>query len=172
MGESHYQWKEAPNINEWREITITLVREQMSGGSTKAFWTNIATAFLDRRPSLADKVDFWNSVAFYNYVQESAGDGARIAPEEGSWARSEDAFRQVMDHLRPQAIFALGYRLKNRLPVWSRKPGPVLDDAPQKESWIYSHQGGSCLIYAIRHPSSGFNGRSWHPHLMSALEKS
>ena len=165
LGESHYQWNRGRDIKEWREVTRTLVQEQLDGGYTKAFWTNIAFTFLNRAPSLDDKRAFWSSVAFYNYVQESAGGAARLAPKDESWQASEGAFSTVLHQLKPEFILVLGYRLWKRLPPMNRT------EAADGYGWAYRYDGGSAVVYGIRHPSSGFNARKWHDRVVTALKK-
>lgn len=171
LGESHYQWDCKRNINNWREVTQQLVQEQTDGKYTKAFWTKTAMTFLGHIPSLADKKSFWDSVSFYNYVQESAGNGPRIAPANGSWNSSIDAFKEVLEFLKPNFILVLGVRSWRRLPDLERVPGENVEGAPRKTTWCYPNSAGSSLAYGINHPSSGFNARKWHPHVKAAMKK-
>ena len=169
LGESHYQWDAEISIDGDPNLTIGLVNDQLSGEETKAFWTKIAIAFLNRKPSLEDKIDFWNAVAFYNYIQQSAGDGPRIAPPKASWKDSEEAFKEVVELLKPQFILILGMRLWYGLPDLTGDFGPILNDATQEKTWVYYHSQGRALAYYIKHPSTGFNGLDWHPHIMAAM---
>lgn len=170
LGESHYQWDSVGDINAWSSITPELVQEQIDGSYTKAFWTKIAITFLNHRPSREEKEVFWNSVAFYNYVQESAGDGPRQAPSESSWDLSVSAFETVIKDLSPNFMLVLGDRLMNRLPSLGRVPGTPISDAPRTTTWIYTLGNMPTFAYGIKHPSTGFNGRNWHPHVLAALE--
>ena len=138
LGESHYQWAAVGDINTWSTITPELVQEQIDGHYTKAFWTKIAITFLNQRPSRDEKEVFWHSVAFYNYVQESAGDGPRQAPSEGSWDLSVSAFQKVIEDLSPDFMLVLGDRLMSRLPSLGRVAGTPICDAPRTATWIYS----------------------------------
>ncbi len=63
LGEAHYEWDK--NIPLSPDLTIDCVREQTERVYTSKFWTNIAVAFLNKRPSLEEKKEFWNSVAFF-----------------------------------------------------------------------------------------------------------
>ena len=171
LGESHYQWNCDRDINTWREITQTLIQEQLDGAYTKAFWTKIAISFLGHKPNLREKNDFWHSVAFYNYVQESAGDGPRIAPNGTSWKSSEKAFFDVLTHLRPNFILALGDRLSGNLPSETRSEGVSVEGAPRTNTWQYRLTDSSqpIFLYSILHPSRGFNGRTWKPFIEKAM---
>lgn len=166
VGESHYG-NEAWN---YPEFTIDCVKEQVEGLGTKSFWTNIALTFLGRMPTPDDKLAFWNSVAFYNYVQTLVGPEARMRPKREMWPRSEDAFAQVLDELQPEFALLLGYALWDNAPDLDGRAGPEIAGAAQTGTWLYPlRSGGSCLAYGIRHPSSGFNGRQWHDPVRTAL---
>lgn len=170
LGESHYQWATAGDINTWPTITPTLIQHQIDGDYTKAFWTKIAITFLNHQPCIEEKGAFWHSVAFYNYVQESAGNGPRQAPSEKSWDLSVSAFQKVIEDLSPEFMLVLGDRLMGRLPSLGRIPGMPISGALRTTTWIYSLGNVPTFAYGIKHPSTGFNGRNWHPHVMTALE--
>lgn len=172
LGESHYQWSAVGDINNWSTITQKLVQEQIDGHYTKAFWTKIAKTFLNHLPSREEKEMFWHSVAFYNYVQESAGEGPRQAPSDESWDLSVNAFQTVIEDLSPNFMLVLGDRLMNRLPSLERVSGKPISNAQRTSTWIYSLGNVTTFAYGIKHPSTGFNGCYWHPHVMEALEYS
>jgi hypothetical protein len=171
LGESHYKWKGIADINQWRSITQTLVQEQCDGHYRKAFWTKTAKAFLGHCPTLEEKRTFWSSVAFYNYVQESAGDAPRIAPRMESWASSQEAFKEVLISLNPDFVLILGYRLAANLRVFLIERGEDILGAESVATYkIATGSGTRCIGYPIKHPSSGFDGGAWHPYIMKALE--
>lgn len=170
LGESHYQWDEDVSLTE--DLTIECILEQIEGGATKQFWTNIAITFLNKRPSLEDKEQFWHSVAFYNYVQANVGFGPRVRPTREMWANSQKAFFEVLQELRPQCVIVLGYQLWENLPSQGEK-GPIIEAAEQQETWKYPIEDDNfTLAYAIKHPSAGFSGWTWHPFVMRAIELS
>jgi hypothetical protein len=170
LGESHYTWDKPTDITP--ELTRTCIKEQISGGKgeTRAFWTNIAIAFLGHFPSLEDKRDFWDSVAFSNYIQESVGMGSRRAPTAAMWMSARLAFRRLVERLKPDVIVATGFRLWENLPdEWGAK-GPTLTGARYDETWCYPHSSGTALAFSIRHPSAGFSGSAWHPVIRRGLK--
>lgn len=171
LGESHYQWYNNLEINNQPNFTIECIQEQVDGDYTFAFWTKIATALIGRKPSLADKGIFWNSVAYYNYVQESAGFGPRVRPADESWEMSEVPFVEVLEELKPEFIIALGYRLWEMLPNLNGYEGPKIETSPQPRTWIYPYSSGRGLLFNIRHPSSGFSPTEWHGLISIAQEK-
>ena len=47
LGESHYQYDKNLPIDNYPDLTIDCVKEQIDGQYTYAFWTRIAVAFLN-----------------------------------------------------------------------------------------------------------------------------
>lgn len=171
LGESHYESKNNPDISKSFNETIESVEEQASGDWSKAFWTKTAAAMIGKKPNKDSKRGFWDSVAFYNYVQEPAGGGPRICPANQSWEISATPFQEVLDEIKPEFIIALGYRLWGRLPDLKGQAGPEISRAPQPKTWIYPHTGGSAYVFNIQHPSSGFSPMFWHELICLAREK-
>jgi hypothetical protein len=170
LGESMYQWKEDEPINDQTNLISENIQEQIDGDWTSKFWTNIAIAFLGESPTLAEKGEFWNSVAFYNYVQESVGFGARVRPSEEKWSNGKEAFQQVLNSLQPDLIVVLGYELWDQIPDFSGKSGPIIEGDLKLSTWWYPLQNKHCLAIGIKHPSAGFNGRTWHPYITRAIQ--
>jgi len=170
LGESHYQWNEDKPIDNFVDITKYCISQQISGAETHAFWTHIAIAFLNHRPTLQEKHLFWHSVAFYNYIQCSVGVGARVRPDQKMWRDSEPGFVEVLKQLEPDIMVVLGYELWQRLPELAGSRGPTIVNAKQPDTWRYPTRQQGCLAYGIRHPSSGFNGRYWYPYIMQVIK--
>lgn len=173
LGESHYQWDCDRDINEWRDITKVLIQEQVDGPYTKAFWTKIVIAFLGHRPTQKEKKEFWASVAFYNYVQESAGDGPRVAPKNESWASSESAFVEVLETLSPDFVLMLGDRLTANLSKFLIERAADMSGSEREATFrITTSERKTGIAYPILHPSRGFNGRTWKPFILKAMQTS
>jgi hypothetical protein len=111
LGESHYK-RDGFDRNTFTQEVIRswAVGEQ---GSTKFFTTiaKVLSGKLNEGISKADKAEFWNSVAFYNFVQESVGDGPRDRPSEDMWKQAQQPFVQVMKDLSPNIVVVLGGHL-------------------------------------------------------------
>lgn len=170
LGESHYESRNNPDISNSPNETIGSIQEQVDGW-TYAFWTKLTAAMIGRTPTLEDKGEFWHSVAYYNYVQESAGFGPRIMPAQQSWEMSKFPFQEVLHELRPEFVVALGHRLWERLPDLNRCEGPKIGSVPESRTWIYPHSEGSALLCNIRHPSSAFSPPEWHEYISAAHRK-
>lgn len=169
LGESHYQPKGHDSINDSTGYTNIVIREQLDGSYTKSFWTHIAVTFLNKSPSLDDKREFWHGVSFCNYVQQSVGVGARVRPSSDMFEASAPAFFELLESLRPQVMVVLGYELWRNLPKAFSDEQTIETHAGPINTRSYSYSDGTSIACSIKHPSSGFNGRTWHPRVMSII---
>lgn len=167
LGESHYEWEEDKSLTP--TLTIGCIEEQIQGDYTKQFWTNIVVAFLGKRPTLEEKRSFWQSVAFYNYIQESVGFGARVRPNTERWRNAKKPFSEILAKLKPQFLVVMGKQVWYGLPDFDGYYGPSIEGAPTPKTWIYPlSETETCLTFPLRHPSAGFSGRTLHPFLIEA----
>jgi hypothetical protein len=116
----------------------------------RPFWTKVAKLVRGGKAgepiSKADREDFWNRVAFYNYIQWWMPRG-RSCPTEIMWTEARDPFSQVIHVLSPHVILVLGLRLSKHLP-------PVQSD-----------------VVHIKHPASvGFSYASCTEKVRKALD--
>ena len=64
--------------------------------------------------SSAQKKEFWNSVAYYNFLQEFIRD-TRVPPQKDAWQRGKCAFTEVLDVLAPDLIVCFSVRNGDRV---------------------------------------------------------
>lgn len=115
LGESHY----GDNDDKYDEYTIDVIK--LWGKERRlAFFSKITKSVLNYDSSDylsdAERSEFWEHVAFYNYVQAIVGAGARIRPTDEMWKKSESALYDVIKQLKPQLVIVLGIELQNNLP--------------------------------------------------------
>jgi hypothetical protein len=133
------------------------------------------------------KAEFWESVAFYNYLQTFAGSGARERPNDDQWNEdSASAFQTVLDHLQPDRIMVLGKATWTNLPssLTTLFAAPIPDDrlhiqngigfrneADSVAYWYSSSSGKLALAMPIMHPSAvSFSGSDWKAYVDSWLK--
>jgi hypothetical protein len=120
VGMSHYDW-DGRNVPKYF-VTNEVVQGRMSGEYTSQFCTNIVATCKGRIPNDEEKEQFWQSVAFYNYIQEFVGTSPRKkhAYVVGHFASSRlyayRFFFGVVARLRPVLILAARV-LPSRPPV-------------------------------------------------------
>ena len=113
LGESHYE-REGSDQN---TFTQGVIRSWAVGerGTTKFFTTiaKVLSGNLDTFMPKSEKAEFWNKVAFYNYIQEVVGKEPRDRPNEAMWERAKQPFLQVIDSLSPDIVVVLGAHLSH-----------------------------------------------------------
>lgn len=167
LGESQYTSDHFDNpVN----FTIERVQEYIGGGCKGKFWTNIAQALIGRGLVLEERRQFWNSVSFYNYVQEFLA-GPRLAPSEKAWETGPAAFEEVLEELKPGFILVLGSRLWEHMPCSNADKGSKIEGAWDPQTWIYSYSSGNALAYCVRHPSSAFSALTEHQYILVAINE-
>jgi len=157
LGESHYGKGGAEDLS---EITVAAV-----GEGKHRFFASV-------RRLLDGGEDFWEEVAFYNYVQELAGCRARQRPTDEMWACSHAAFGLVLRKLQPDRILVLGkttwlnmadeeqdYQGCNPVMEQSFKLGPDFVRNMRKEwdefryaCWYPTARGKYALTAGVFHP--------------------
>jgi hypothetical protein len=151
LGESHY----GQSGTEEAGFTQTTV-VKLGQNKRNPFFTIPAKLVLgmDTSDGISDRErsEFWDRVAFYNYVQEFIDEGARgDRPTTQMWQEAEEPFLNVLQDLNPDALLVLGKGLGNNL--------PDLDD----------FDGEVCVV---THPTSGkFSYDDWQPAVQKMLDR-
>ncbi len=166
LGESHYVWESRqPPRNETERITEWIA----SGQEAKRFATNIEIAVLGQKPPPEGRREFWDSVAFYNFVQKPLP-GPRSRPTPEMWTSAAPAFFDVLRLHRPDFVLVLGEGLWQWLPGEGREGPPIRYQGATRETWLYeTDHKHEALAMRIRHPSWGFNALAWHPWVTRGL---
>lgn len=116
IGESHYDWKD--RTTPYCGVTRFCVRRTIAGEKGSKFYGNVLKLFRSALEPLSNKdfgnKDFWDSVAFYNYVQ-SMLPGIRSPLPSGMWEMSEEPFLEVIEKLRPSRMLVMGSEVWNHI---------------------------------------------------------
>lgn len=115
LGESHY----GDPGTEYRELTIEVVREW--GQQKRLRFFKIAQKLIC---GLADgqwvsdqqRAEFWERVAFYNFVQSFPGPLPRYRPTADMWLAAVDPFNATVREFAPSVVVVLGFELFERVP--------------------------------------------------------
>lgn len=112
-------------------------------------FTKIMSAVKNFRQSFSrgEKLEFWNSVAYYNFLQEFVSD-TRVNPAKDAWERGKIAFCEVLGVLTPDLIICFSARNGAR---------------------IHS-LAGSIPVAVVNHPSSRFTYSKVNPVIASHKE--
>lgn len=164
LGEAHYGDPEA-------DATVRYTGGYANGEFSHRFWTIAMQVVTGRPANMIDRRAFWDSVAFYNFIQEPAGDHARIRPTTEMWRRGRDPFFTVLGWLKPRHVLALGSDLWRYLPSDGFKGPRLVVGDEQRDTWVYPYDGGTAISTWVYHPSSsqGANSELSHPFLAALL---
>jgi uracil-DNA glycosylase len=133
------------------------------------------------------QADFWNRVAFYNYLQEFAGTRAGHRPKAKQWEDEThfDAFQKVIDALKPDRILVLGKATWQNMPGAPKLGFRVPDPEPRLRvaeafgrvskgesisCWYHRSDGGRALAAPIYHPAHRkFDWKAWVPTVQELM---
>lgn len=148
LGESHYgdAGTESPTF------TAEIVKEWAQSKRSR-FFTVVQKLVLGLGASdwVSDeqRSEFWERVAFYNFVQAFSGGEPRVRPSAQMWSAAAKPFLATVEELKPQVLVVLGYELQGHLPIIP--PG--------------------IRVCEVQHPSSrGFRYERWQPTIRAAIQ--
>lgn len=162
LGESHY----GDEGEEYEDCTSDVVKE-WAIEKRLAFFTKIAKSVL-RLPAeeyITDeqKAIFWNSVAFYNYIQKFVGDEPRQRPSYDMWDPSKNAFIQTIKQIKPQLCVVFGYELWGNLPTPTQKL-----TADGFTTYVYNY-GNPMFTGCVAHPAGGLSYSEAHARITALI---
>jgi len=170
LGESHYDESYAQGDR----LTEYVVRGHVERrGKQYGFWTKIGRTLVG--PQYGDgpsRRALWDSIAFYNYVQDFVGEAARQRPTPEHFRSSWRPFESVLAELQPDLVVALGFGLWGALePLLPRRSslGITLPGGRHGQYAVLRHAApGAGLMGYVKHPSTGYRPADWQP-VVSAL---
>jgi hypothetical protein len=170
LGMSHYDWEE----RECAEYSVTncVIQGRISGEVRQRFYTNIVATCIGRLPNDEDREQFWQSVAFYNYIQEFVGNSPRRIHDPVLWERAEPAFFAVLRRLRPELVLVIGQMNWDNISILYVPAGEKLEHAPQRryaEVCRYpTGENRTALAFHVKHTATGYNFERFAPLFRSA----
>ncbi|MDI9604169.1 MAG: hypothetical protein QM305_02385 [Bacteroidota bacterium] len=167
LGESHYC---ATPKDAVADLTSNVVNYYLSQEREHEGWMNTYTRFASalmsgKMQSRAERLEVWNKILFYNYVQVPIS-ATRVAPTSEQFATGEKPFFELLEQYKPHRILVWGKRLYNNLPQQGDElPGIELPNGKSIEVWGYSLPDGSVVkLLPITHPSAPtFSPSEWYP---------
>jgi hypothetical protein len=185
LGESHYGAPKALGFTRY------ILRSQWGDESVKAgakieYFRRIAELVVGSTRLEADGLEnFYQSVAFYNYVQESMATSSQ-RPTAPQYEAGYTAFLKVADALQPDLILVTGFTLWDHLPDYHADTRPdgleKLPQVPQRpvdstrrllEIWrLRGTRDCQPMVFPVCHPSArSFAGvTQWRPWIRSGIE--
>jgi hypothetical protein len=163
LGESAY------SPDKWNaEVQACLIRQSISGEYNHKFYSKLYHVFsaIPKRESQTAYENFWESIVFYNYVQEVVGSRPKDRPGARMWEQWKEPFLRVLEQQAPERIMVLGKHLGNMLD-WMG----LIDH--ERIAWNQAGTGNRCEIACARipHPSSfGFKPSIWRETALTLMK--
>ena len=121
-------------------------------------------AVMGKELTQEERVAFWESVIFYNYIQYALS-APRTSPNLEYWGKSEKAFVELLEKYSPDKIIVWGARLYNGLPgLGGHGLKLKVSNEETADVWVYNVDGKDIPALKIHHPSAptGKNWDYWH----------
>jgi hypothetical protein len=143
--------------------------KQVIDGEKWNFFTRVSAAILGKQ-SVDPKV-FWNSVAFYNFIQEAIKKNKR--PTSQMYQAAEQPFLEVLEWLDPcpRLIAVFSAKAWENMPCCGRDTKAIIYGGRTVACYEYGEGNNRSLAPKLRHPSRGFSPQQWHPILLKAIER-
>lgn len=151
VGESHHG---PARHNDDPHFTSSGIRAVISGSWSKLrYFKNLQRVFaahlnLDE----TCKAQFWNGVAFYNYVQEMISRPG-IAPSRRALNEAAAPFRHVVEELQPHCILFACKRLFHEVTNHYEIGAPLHKGADKRATLAIPHATGTAVATYILHPT-------------------
>jgi hypothetical protein len=158
LGESHYGH---PYTTE-SAFTVDLISGYVNKTRNRRFLTNIMQVVDCKSHKQIDRGDFWNRVAFCNYIQRVLSK-SNVAPSAKDWPLAEEPFFAVLDELKPRCILVLSKRLWQRMSRRFQTAEQLVAGGIKREARVYEYRNGKAVATWIPHPSYAFNWMKYSP---------
>ncbi|MFA6164850.1 MAG: hypothetical protein WC685_15645 [Methylobacter sp.] len=165
LGESNYADPEQFGLN----IVKDCIEDDLNGRDSnfQRFSTKTRRVIFGRDTKIEPE-EFWENVAFYNFVQFLVGNQSKVRPTPEMWSNSVPAFKEVIFEIKPERILVLGSdNWKNLLSHIEYMQMSERECTAMLNIDIYTVLSGY-----INHPVSvGFEYSKWQPIAKNLLFK-
>jgi hypothetical protein len=96
---------------------------------------NAASGLHTERATYEQRVDWWNAIAFYNFVPGTVGASRSDRPSEAAFAAARTLLTVVLDKLRPRGVWIIGKGQAEYSAEVVRRFGSVFEVTPHTASF-------------------------------------
>lgn len=168
LGGSHYGQPGEEDPDFTNEI-VKLYLDDSHKDTWKGTYSKFINSIYFKVANLDERKDLLDSVVFYNYLQDFAGDTHDKASQyDYKDPRHFEAFLSVIDTHKPDIVIAWGKYVWDALPdEWrhgdaNQESGITIAEEKIEKCYVYPYAGNSKVtLLGINHPSGGY---SWEPH--------
>lgn len=177
LGGSHYLEDTTPNedISEFTNEIIDLYFNPSEKGKWKKTFSTFINSIFNKNADPQERRAFFDSIIFYNYLQEGAGDSPYNAGKSNYGAdRHFNAFKEILNAHKPETIIAWGDLVWNALPNdWGfgeadKGKGILISGKEFLTYYNYPYQDTKILLIGTHHPSIGYS-RDYHHQIFREL---
>lgn len=176
--EGHENFHTDEGREEWKDFTREVVDyyfDDRISGRWKATYTTFINSVFGGHSSVEQRGRFFDSIIFYNYLQEIAGASASEAGNYDYAAPQHfEAFLEVLAEYQPDVVISWGTKVWDALPYqWGDSPAMieepiVIDGKDGGSAYSYPFQGRVIRLVGVHHPSIGY-GVEFHHKLFREL---
>ena len=186
LGDSHYCEEDCDTCGDKDKhhdcagFTTVVVKKFLKHGMSEAWmktYTTFINSLLRRRASISDRESFFESVAFYNFLQRAAGSNSSSANmHAGEYDSTANwrAFHEVLEQLMPEIVISWGDRVWEALPNdWGcgeAKKGEGIKIGAEVfyRYYDYPFKDSRILLVGVHHPCVGYS-IDFHSAVFNAL---
>ncbi len=174
LGESHYgEDGEGFTCDMTQAVLKIYLEYRLNKNGKHQRWMNTFLKFerslVDRKTEGKESEKIWNSLIFYNYLQEPMSGPRKVGTKE-QYKNAENAFFEVVEDKQPEYIIVWGKRLYNSMPMDGWKHCSIIEvDGKKTAQGIYT-TCNNVKVMAVNHPSSAYSWSYWHKVIGKFLE--
>lgn len=176
LGGSHYGGNGAP-LDKLRDFTQEVVEDYLArcGENWCKTYTTFINSVYGRGATQHEREQFFESVVFYTFLQDTAGAGPYDADKSNYSAEQHfAAFREILDKHKPEVVISWGGRVWDALPNnWGYgeavKGEPITIGGTSFGRYFdYPYRDWRIVLVGVDHPSIGY-ARDFHHEIFQRL---
>lgn len=176
LGTRHYCEKKTDELLDFTEYVIDKFLNYRKYRSDFEKWMNQFTAFersmVNKETNANDSKEIWNSLLFYNYIQDVLKDKNEI-PTEEQYKRSESPFFDVLNKYQPDCCIVWGIILWSNLPQKGCVEQETID-VNENKHYVRKYiidSGRKVPFLCVHSPARGYNWNYWYNVISAFLKK-
>lgn len=173
VGESHYCDPDRFANGLHQGFTIDCVEGISSDEWRHRFFTAIVQMVEGRERWEVDLAEFWESIAFYNFIQECL-EGPKASVTEQMLRNGRNVFPAILEQLQPDCMLVLSGRAWDYwIDGWSESAPLSVNNQDYACREFARADGGTTFCTWVYHPASfGFgSGLNYHPVVNALLSR-
>lgn len=166
-----------PDCVDFTKRVVRVYLDTSQKDTWKKTFSTFVNCMLNKSTSNEERMEFFDSVAFYNYLQIAAGeDPYSTGQYDYTDVRYLEAFYEVVDKIQPDVVICWGNKVWEALPNnWNNYGeakeglGIKIDGDVFNKYLTYPYEDGhKILLIGVQHPSQAFP-RDYYHHVFSEL---